>query len=241
MTLLGPLRSNFGAPGNFRSPVLPRPRRGAPPVAQGRRDRRPGRRRPGRLVARLRRRRQRRRRGRRRPPGLPDGRPGGQAGRAVRRVAPDADGGVHLPRPAAGDDLRRRLGRVGRTAAGLLRRAHLGIPPVPLQAGRSRPRRRCSSSPPPPSSSSRPATPSGRWTCWLPCTTGPPAGRGATAPRWVRGRPACADLDGLTLGDNFVGSAPLAGDVAEVLVYAAGLSDADRSAVEHYLLDKYGI
>jgi hypothetical protein len=37
------------------------------------------------------------------------------------------------------------------------------------------------------------------------------------------------------------GSGPLAGDVAEVLVYAAALSTEDRTAVEAYLTEKWGL
>lgn len=55
------------------------------------------------------------------------------------------------------------------------------------------------------------------------------------------GTTGTADLDGLTVGNNYPGTAGLVGDVAEVLVYAAALSAADRAAVENYLLTRYGI
>lgn len=43
------------------------------------------------------------------------------------------------------------------------------------------------------------------------------------------------------IGSNGLGQYFIDGDIAEVLVYAAALSDADRQAVESYLMSKYAI
>ena len=48
-------------------------------------------------------------------------------------------------------------------------------------------------------------------------------------------------IDGLTLFDGHAGGAPWKGDIAEIIMYDANLSDADKNQVGRYLAARYGL
>jgi hypothetical protein len=71
---------------------------------------------------------------------------------------------------------------------------------------------------------------------------------GASSQLWedgtsiLSGDAGAQDPDGLTVGAKYDGTAAWwDGDIAEIIVYDANLGAADRSTVQQYLADKYGI
>jgi len=70
---------------------------------------------------------------------------------------------------------------------------------------------------------------------------------GASSQFWLNGiSEASGDagsraLDGITIGALYDGARPWKGDIAEIIVYDAGLSNADKNEVGSYLATKYGL
>ena len=48
-------------------------------------------------------------------------------------------------------------------------------------------------------------------------------------------------MNGLTLGANYLGGAQMLGYIAEIIIYDANLSDADKNEVGNYLATRYAL
>lgn len=70
---------------------------------------------------------------------------------------------------------------------------------------------------------------------------------GASSQYWLNGvsqavgNAGAHNPDGLTIGAGYSGGAPWDGDIVEIILYDANLSDADKNQVGQYLATRYGL